>query len=285
MTSHGCKAIRAATSWLRGWRTLSLLILVLRLAGVPTRSQSLAGAGASDKISNSPSEVLARARKSVERLFDESANLTCKESVTQSILDKYERPMYQEHSRFNYRFLADSSGRSVKFVESREQIQAPFHDAGRMVLMTDGFGNMMLILHPAYAANYTFAADGEEVLDGVHAHRFRFQSQPNSSSPLMLQIRGRNYSVALTGTVWIEPQSGVIIKVLAFSGSEINEWGIRKMSTEIRYQPVQLDDEAPHWLPASAVIDVETAKHHWRNIHGFTAYKLFIPTLSATQAK
>jgi hypothetical protein len=234
MIFHGSKPIRTSgASFSKGWKTLSLLILVLASAGGRTRSQSLTTLGASEKRSNSALEVLAGARKSVEKLFEVSANLSCVEDVTRSILDRSERPIYEEHSRFNYRFLTDRSGRSIKFVESREQIQGPFHDPGRTMLMTDGFGNMLLILHPAYAANYTFEADGEEVLGGLHADRFRFQPRPNSSSPLMLQIHGRNYSVALNGTVWIDSQSGTIVKLITFSGSEINEWGIRSMRTAI----------------------------------------------------
>jgi len=286
MTSQGFKTIRDSGPPLwRGWKTIFVLILILALPGIPARSQSLAAPEAPEKISNSSSEVLSRARKSVERLFEESANLICKESLTQSILDRYDRQMYEEYSSFNYRFLTDSSGRSMKFVESREPIQTPFHVVGRTILQTDGFGNMLLILHPAYAANYTFAEDGEETLNGAPTDRFRFQSQPNSSSPLMLQIRGRNYSVALTGTVWIEPESGAVVKLIASSGPEINEWGIRSMSTNIEYQPVKVDGDGTYWLPASAVIDVETSKRHWRNIHAFTSYKRFQATLSATQAK
>jgi hypothetical protein len=135
---------------------------------------------------------------------------------------------------------------------------------------------MLLILHPGYEASYTFEADDDESIGGVQTERFRFKSVPDAASPVMVQVRGQNYPVALQGTVWIESQSGNIVKLSASSSSGMDELGIRGMSTEILYIPVTLHNpEASYWMPASAVIDVETPHRHWRNIHNFSAYKRF----------
>ena len=287
MTCRIHRAMReSGASLVRGWKPLCFCILILVLNGLPACAQSLTTNVVSDASSDASSEVLARARTSVERLLERSANISCTESVTQSILDRFDRSAYEEHSLFNYRLQADTRANSVKFVESREELQAPFHDPRRTVLITDGFGNMLLVLHPAYAASYTFEPDGDEILGGVRTIRFRFQSVPGATSPVMLRIRGQNYSVALDGTVWIEPQQGAVVKLIAFSGSGMSELGIQSMSSEIQYTPAEIDDsEEPYWVPASAVIDVETASRHWhwRNIHRFTAYKRVQATTAATE--
>ena len=259
----------------RGRNWLCLVALTLVLGAVPARSQSLAPIAAGT-MSDSSAELLARARASVQTLVEQSADVSCTERVTQSILDRYDRTAYEEHSLFNYRIEADTGGKALRFVESRAQLQAPFHDPGRTVLLTDGFGNMLLILHPAYAASYVFEDDGDEDLNGVRTARFRFKSVPGAISPVMLQIRGQNYSVALEGTVWIEPQQGTVVKLIVSSGSGMRELGIGTMRSEIQYLPTKLDDsEKSYWMPASAVIDVETANRHWhwRNIHRFSAYR------------
>lgn len=266
----------------RGPKWLCLVALTLVLEGVPAHSQSLT-AIAAGTMSDSSVELLARARASVQTLVEQSADVSCTESVTQGILDRYDRTAYEEHSLFNYRIEADTGGKALRFVESRAQLQAPFHDPGRTVLLTDGFGNMLLILHPAYAASYTFEADGDEDLNGVRTTRFRFQSAPGAISPVMLQIRGQNYSVPLEGTVWIEPQQGTVVKLIVSSGPGMRELGIGTMRSEIQYLPTNLDDsQKSYWLPASAVIDVETANRHWhwRNIHRFSAYKRVQVTVS-----
>jgi len=210
--------------------------------------------------------------------------MVCTESVNQTILDAQGRMAYQEHSLFNYRLQANTGGKSLKFVESREKVEAPFRDASRTVLITDGFGNLLLILHPEYQASYTFQAEGEEIMAGVQTIKLSFKAVPGASSPVMLQVRGQNYSVDLDGAVWIEPQSGNVVKLAAFSSSSLDELGVHSMSSEIEYRPAELHNpEESYWMPASAVIDVETAHRHWRNIHHFTTYKRFQSTAPAEE--
>jgi hypothetical protein len=273
-------------SLLKWWKTPCFLFLAFAFANVRAYSQSqpatLTPAIISDtSVSGSPwegpaREALARARTSVERLFAHSADMICTESVNQTILDNEGRMAYQEHSMFNYRLQTDTGGKSLKFVESREKVEAAFRDPNRTVLITDGFGNLLLILHPEYQASYTFEAEGDDVAAGVNTLKLNFKAVPGAASPVMLQVRGQNYSVDLDGTVWIEPQSGNIVKLIAFSSSSMDELGVHSMRSEIEYQSTELHSpEESYWLPASAIIDVETAHRHWRNIHRFTAYKRF----------
>ena len=275
-------------SVLRCWKPLWFLILALAFTDVRVFSQSqpatLTPTAISDtSISGSQweapaREALARARMSVAKLFEHSADMNCTESVNQTILDNEGRMAYQEHSIFNYRLQTDTVGKSLKFIEAREKVEAPFHDPNRTVLITDGFGNLLLILHPEYQASYTFEADRDEAVAGVSTLKLNFKAIPGSASPVMLQVRGQNYSVELDGTVWIEPQSGNVVKLTAFTSSNMEELGVRSMRSEVEYQPAELHSpEESYWMPASAVIDVETAHRHWRNIHRFTAYKRFQP--------
>jgi hypothetical protein len=271
------------------WKPFCFLILTLAFTDVRAYSQSqpatLAPATISDSsLSERSLEALARARSSVENLFAHSADMICTESVNQTILDNQGRMAYQEHSLFTYRLQTDTGGKSLKFVESREKLEAPFRDPSRTVLITDGFGNLLLILHTEYQASYTFETEGEEVVAGVNTLKLSFKAVPGAPSPIMMQVRGQNYSVDLDGTVWIEPQSGHVVRLVAFSSSSMDELGVRSMRSEIEYLPAALHNpEESYWLPASAVIDVETAHRHWRNVHTFTGYKRFQPTVPAEE--
>ena len=111
---------------------------------------------------------------------------------------------------------------------------------------------------------------------GVSTLKFDFKAIPGASSPVMLEIRGQNYSVDLDGTVWIEPRSGNVVKLIASSSASMDDFGIDSMRSEIEYLPVELHNpEESYWMPASAVIDVETEHRRLRNIHNFTAYRRF----------
>jgi hypothetical protein len=145
---------------------------------------------------------------------------------------------------------------------------------------------MLLILHPAYRESYTFKADGDEALGNVNTTKFRFKSVPGASSPIMVRIRGQNYSVELEGTVWVESQSGNVVKLIASSESSMNEVGVKSMTSEIEYLPAAFHvPEESYWMPASAVIDVKTEHTHWRNIHRFTSYHRLEPTTASAEQK
>ena len=266
------------------WRLPCILALTLALSATPSRAQTIGETQFSDTTSDSHSDDLSRARSAVEKLFERSGNMVCTEKVTQSILDPYGKPNYEEHSLFNYRFEADSGGKSFRYVETRERLQAPYRDTGRTLVLTDGFGNLLLILHPAYAANYKFEYAGDENVGGVSTVRFRFTSLSGASTPIMLRVGEQNYSVALDGTVWIEAGSGNVVKVSAFSGSSMTELGIRKISSEVQYARTEFNDpQESYWMPDSATIEVETARRHWRNIHKFSEYKR-LPAAAAPRA-
>src|ERR1700733_4710931 len=72
-------------------------------------SQSLPGQNLSAAASNvnpSAMEPLLRARQTVGRFFEQSANVVCSESITQAIVGKNGSPSYREESKYNYQLQA-----------------------------------------------------------------------------------------------------------------------------------------------------------------------------------
>jgi hypothetical protein len=101
-----------------------------------------------------------------------------------------------------------------------------------------------------------------------------------------MQLRGKNYPIPLSGTIWIEPQTGAVVKLIASMDSSLSDLGLQAMRSEIHYATVNFHDpEESYWMPVSAVIDVETPRQHWRNIHRFTSYKRFKATIQVEQAE
>ena len=80
----------------------------------------------------------------------------------------------------------------------------------------------------------------------------------------------------LSGTLWIDPQNGVIARLEAQVDSSLSDLGLSGMRSEVRYTAHTFHGpEETMWIPESAVIDVETPHQHWRNLHRFTDYKRF----------
>jgi hypothetical protein len=80
----------------------------------------------------------------------------------------------------------------------------------------------------------------------------------------------------MSGTLWIDPQSGAIVKLEAKVDSSMSDLGLAGMRSEVHYALHSFRDPAESvWIAESAVIDVETPRQHWRNLHRFTDYKRF----------
>jgi hypothetical protein len=179
-------------------------------------------------------DVLARARKNVQEYFDKFSDLTCKESVTQIVLNDSGHTIYRENSAYDYQFQATGVSGTLKFNETRESRNPAFRDPARTLLVTTGFASLLLIAHPMYEASYVFEPAGGETIDGISYAVVRFSPVSGASSPASLRLRGKNYPLPMSGTLWIEPQSGAIVKLEAKVDSSMSDLGLAGMRSEVR---------------------------------------------------
>ena len=105
----------------------------------------------------------------------------------------------------------------------------------RTLLVTTGFASLLLVAHPMYEASYEFEPDGTETIGGVSYLRIRFKPIPGASSPASLRLRGKNYPLPLSGTLWIEPQSGAVVKLEATVDSGLSDIGLAGMHSEVHF--------------------------------------------------
>lgn len=231
-------------------------------------------------------EPLMRARKLVEKFFAESANVVCDETITQTTLGKNGKPNYREESRYEYQLEASTESGSLKLKESRDARKIAFRDPARTLLITNGFTSILLIVHPNYEASYEFENAGEEMDDGHTVQLIRFRAVPGGRSPAAMQLRGKNYPLPLFGTIWIDKESGAIVRLSAAVDSSLSDLGLKGLSSDIHYSLVQFrDPDESYWMPLSATIDLETPMQHWRNVHRFTAYRRFRATIKIEMGK
>jgi hypothetical protein len=254
------------------WRYVAALLVAFTVMGGTCAAQASA-----DETPSSPSlDAFARTRKQVQEYFERFSDLTCKELLTQLVLNGSGRTIYRENSAYDYQFQFSEQGGTWKFNETRETRNPAFRDPARTLLVTTGFASLLLVVHPMYEASYVFEPDGSEAIAGVSYLRIRFKPIPGGSSPATLRLRGRNYPMPLSGTLWIEPRSGAVVKLEATVDSGLGDVGLSGMHSEVQFALHQFrDKEQAVWVPESATIDVETPHQHWRNLHRFTAYKRF----------
>jgi hypothetical protein len=257
---------------LKTWRRVLCLAAFAALS-IPVYAQDSPSAA---PVVAGPLVALQRARERMQTFFDQFSNVACTESVTQIVVGKKGKLAYRENSAYDYQFLATSEGDTVKVSESRNTRKPSFRDPGRTLLITSGFASILLVVHPMYEGSYTFEPAGEESIQGVTLEKIRFSPVAGSTSPAALRLRGKNYPLPLSGTLWIDPQNGVIVKLEAQVDSSLSDMGLSGMRSEVRYAAHTFHNpDETMWIPESAVIDVETPHQHWRNLHRFTDYKRF----------
>jgi len=250
---------------------------VVLVAAVAVAGSNCAAQTPTDVVAASPApDPLARAHKQVKEYFEQFSDLTCKESVTQLVLNSSGRTIYRENSAYDYQFETSDQNGDWKFTETREARNSAFRDPARSLLVTTGFASLLLVAHPMYETSYTFDSDGTESISGVAYQRIRFKPIAGASSPATLRLRGKNYPLPLSGSLWIDPQSGAVVKLEATVDSGLSDVGLAGMHSEVYFALHQFHDQKEtEWVPESATIDVKTPHQHWRNLHRFTDYKKF----------
>jgi len=226
---------------------------------------------------NSLQALLDRAGSNVSTFLDLVSEVNCTEHLTQERIADNGKTIEKRESAFDYLVLLSNTGGELSLVESRVAADSNKKPEEKSpLLVSNGFSMLLLVFHPFYSSAFQFSlANGdtgsEDGLVEVH-----FQHVPGARSPAALALRGREYPLDISGTAWIDSGTGVIEKIAARIGTEMEDVGLRTMTCEIEYAPVSFRT-APgtYWLPAHALVEVQSRHQHWRNTHVFSAYKRF----------
>jgi hypothetical protein len=221
--------------------------------------------------------VLARAGTQVAGFLDQFSDVKCTEQVQQEKLGKDGKVELKDESTYDYLVILTNPGGELSLDESRLAVKAAKPDKKNTpLLISNGFATLFLIFHPYYAQSFQFALLGDEVAAGHRLNKVSFQHIPGTRSPAALALRGREYPLELSGSAWIDSETGVITKITAEIGNSMEDVGLKSLRSEVEFAPAPFHDmKQPYWFPVQASVEVETPRQHWRNTHHFTDYKRF----------
>jgi hypothetical protein len=224
-------------------------------------------------------DLLTRTGQQVSTFLDQFSKLKCTEEVTQTKLVKKlskESIEYREQQVFDYLIMAQGSGDDLVIQESRLLQRSSEHKKNVPLLVTNGFATLSLIFHPYYQEGFDFSPPENEIVDGRTLVKVRFRHIKGQRTPTVLLLRGREYPLELEGVAWIDPTTGTIVRLQSELQEDMSDVGLRIFSSEIEYSPVRFRGvAAAAWLPSTAVIELQTPKQRWKNIHRFTDYQQF----------
>ncbi len=234
-------------------------------------------------------DVLARASKQVTGFVDQFSEVKCTEHVLQEKIGPKDKIERRAESSYDYLVILTNTGGELNLDESRLQMQDAKEKKARNqstpLLISNGFATLFLIFHPYHSNGFQFSSLGEDTIGGQRFVKVHFQHIRNMRSVAALAVRGREYPLDLSGTAWINPQSGVIARITAGVDSGTEDIGMKALRSEVEFAPVRLSGAESYWFPAQARVEVETQRQHWRNTHTFSDYKKFSVSTEEQVAK
>lgn len=257
-------------------RSFSILVIGFKLAAAPAAG---APAGSLDTL-------LDRAGRRVEEFWDQFSAVSCTETVQQVKLGASGKVLVQRTASYDYLVILQLAGDHLTVEESRVAQAQPKKESTKPLLTTSGFSTLLLIFHPVFQNSYQYTLAGTEDTGGRRLQKVHFEHIHGRRSPSALQLRGRDYPLEWQGSAWIDPRTGYIDRISAELKASMDDVGLKKLSSEVQYTPVQFSTEKQTaWLPEVAVIEADTEHQHWRNTHMFSQYRRFsVSTDAKTEA-
>lgn len=221
-------------------------------------------------------DVLALASKQVEGFVEQFSAVKCTERVSQSKLGNKGRVVLTTESVFDYLALLQATDGELTVNESRLEQSKTAARGNTSLLVSNGFSTLLMVFHPYYRSSFQFELLPEITLDGKVRRRIAFHHISGAASPSVLLLRGREYPLDLAGEAWIDAETGAIVRITAGLEAPLEDLGLRVFRSEVHYAPISFTGmNGAYWLPTSAIIEVQTPRQHWRNVHQFTNYQRF----------
>src|ERR1039458_108896 len=251
------------------------MILLVMIAFMP--GLCFAGNEPATPVEQRLIELLNRAGDQTSAFLDQFSDVKCTEHVRQEKLGKDDKVELKEDSTYDYLVILTNAGGELTLSESRLTIREAKRDRkNTSMLLSNGFATLFLVFHPIYAQAFKFSLAGEEMLGGRTLEKVAFRHVPGMKSPAGLALRGREYPLELAGTAWIDPQTGAIARIEAGVKDTLQDVGLKSLHSEIDFAPLPFADSKPvYWFPTQAIVEVQTPRQHWRNLHQFSEYKKF----------
>jgi hypothetical protein len=222
--------------------------------------------------------LLDRIGKQVELFWTDFSAVNCTETIEQVKLNPKGKTIQRETASYDYVILMQLAGNDLSVEESRIQqgkTKAKGTKKNRSLLITDGFATLVLVFHPHFQASYQFSPAVEESVTGRRLYRIDFRHLPGARTPSVLQVGGRDYPIAWKGSAWVDPDSLSIVRIRVGLREPMADIGLLRLDSDVHYAPVEYASGQLHWLPETAVIEAQTQRQHWRNLHRFSNYKHF----------
>jgi hypothetical protein len=221
-------------------------------------------------------DLMRRAGIAAQQLIDHLASVRYAEHLEQRELKQSGKTNYQQDVFFDALTLVHRENGVLVADQSSDNGRSGGNFETRPLLQTSGFSTLALIVHPYYGQSFRFSTLEDDVVSGRPARQVRFEHIKGADSPTALHLRGRDYPLDFSGVLWLDQETGAVMRIVAFLSEPLGDIGLSSLNCDVQYAPVTLPETpGPYWLPESATIELRTPKQHWRNIHTYSDYRKY----------
>ena len=223
--------------------------------------------------------LLQRTGEQMNAYVEKFSDVRCTERVIQEKFRNNggEKVDLKEESSYDYLVMLSNNGGELSLSESRLPVrEAKADKKNRSMLVSNGFATLFLVFHPLYANSFEFSERGEEVVNGRRQTKIAFRHIQGTRTPAALALRGREYPLELSGTAWLDAETGSLSRISAGIDNTMADVGLNTLQSDVVFAPFSFHaPEETYWFPQRATVEVATPRQHWRNTHEFTNYKRF----------
>lgn len=222
-------------------------------------------------------QLLDRVGQRASSFLQQFSESKCTEKVLQEKFNKDGKMERNAEATYDYLVILSNSGGELSLNESRLVLREAKADKQKTsFLVSNGFATLFLVFHPYYTESFKFTALDDGAVNGHRMRKIGFRHIRGTRSPAALSLRGREYPLELSGTAWIDPDTGSVARLVATIGNSMENVGLKAMESQVDYAPIAFRNLLEtYWFPLKATVEVETPGQHWRNTHNFSEYKLF----------
>ncbi len=224
--------------------------------------------------------ILKKTGEGVDLFLRNFPNTVSTERVHQQRLGKNGKVKDSLDREYQYLLLARVEKSGLGIDEHRSTPRggvAALSGLDQGLMLTKGFASVSMLFHPAYQDGASFRYLGRQTLDGKDLYVVAFAQRPETARVMeRFQTGEASVLILLQGLAWIDPTTFQIVRLRTDLLAPQSEVRLQRQTTEIQFKGVSFKQVAEAlWLPEEVAVTVEWKGRTFRNLHRYSAFKLF----------